>query len=47
VLALLSGLCVVAGWAVGAVSLLAVITLVLIVLVKGFTRWSRSRPVTT
>ncbi len=43
VLALLSALCVVAGWAVGMVSLLALITLALILLVKAF-RWSRSRP---
>ena len=40
VLALLSGLCVVAGWAVGAVSLLAVVTLVLIVLAKAVGRLS-------
>jgi len=43
VLALLSALCVVAGLAVGVVSLLAVITLVLIVMVKVFNRWSKTR----
>ena len=43
VLALLSALCVVAGWVVGVVSLLAVVTLVLIVVMKAFGRWSRTR----
>jgi hypothetical protein len=41
VLALLSALCVVAGWAVGVISLLAVITLILIVAVKGIARLTR------
>jgi len=44
VLALLSGLCVVAGWAVGVVCLLAIATLALIVAAKGFSRWTRPSP---
>jgi hypothetical protein len=43
VLAALGGLCVLAGWVVGAVILLALLTLALIALVKGFGRLSRSR----
>ena len=43
VLALLSALCVVAGWAVGVISLVVVITLVLIVAVKGISRWTNAR----
>jgi hypothetical protein len=43
VLALPSGLCVVAGWAVGAISLLAVLTLILMVAAKGIARW-KTRP---
>ena len=44
VLTLLSALCVVAGWAVGVICLVAVITLVLIVVAKGIARWSNARP---
>jgi len=43
VLALLSALCVVAGWAVGVICLLGVLTLVSIVAVKGISRLARPR----
>ncbi len=44
VLTLLSTLCIVAGWAVGIVSLLAIVTLVLIIAAKGLSRSVRPRP---
>ena len=43
-LAALSGVCVLAGWVVGAVILFAIATFVLIVLVKGLGRLSQTRP---
>ena len=43
-LAVLSGICVLAGWIVGAVILFALGTLALIAMVKGFARWSKTRP---
>lgn len=43
-LAALGALCVLAGWAVGAVCLFALITLLLIVAVKAIGRWARSAP---
>ncbi len=43
VFALLSALCVVAGWAVGVVGLLALLTLLLIVAVKSLARWTQAR----
>jgi Domain of unknown function (DUF4126) len=42
-LMLLGGLCVVAGWAVGLISLLAVITFVLVIIVKSLGAWSKRR----
>jgi hypothetical protein len=45
VLALLSALCVVAGWAVGVIVLLAVVAFFLIVGVKVFSRVTTGRPV--
>ncbi len=39
-LAVLGGICVLAGWIAGAVILFALFTLVLIALVKAFNRWS-------
>jgi len=47
VLALLSALCVVAGWMVGIVALLAVLTLILIFAVKGINRLTTRRPATS
>jgi hypothetical protein len=43
-LAVLSGICVLAGWIVGAVILFALGALVLIALVKGLGRWTKARP---
>ena len=43
-LAALGGLCVLAGWIVGAVILFAIVTLALIALVKGPGHWTRVRP---
>jgi len=43
-LAALSGICVLAGWVVGAVILFAIAALVLIVMVKGMGRWTKTRP---
>jgi hypothetical protein len=40
-LAALGGICVLAGWIVGAVILFALVTLALIAMVKAFGRWSR------
>jgi len=47
ILALLSGLCVVAGWAVGVVTLLAIITLALIIAVKNISYWTKSSSATS
>jgi hypothetical protein len=45
-LAALSALCVVVGWAVGAVALFAIVTLVAIMALKLTQRWTRRSPVT-
>jgi hypothetical protein len=45
-LAALSALCVVVGWAVGAVALFAIVTLVAIIALKLIQRWARRVPVT-
>ena len=37
----LSGLCLLIGWVVGAIALFALVTLAMIVGIKGFKRWSR------
>src|SRR5271155_1947190 len=44
-LAVLSGICVLAGWIVGAVILFAIMTLALIAMVKGLTRSTKARAV--
>jgi hypothetical protein len=46
-LAALSGICVVAGWAVGAVILFVIAVLAFVVLMKGLDRWTKTKPVTT
>ncbi len=43
-LAMLSGLCVVAGWMVGAVVLVALAAFVLVAVVKGVGNWTKPRP---
>ena len=43
-LAALSGLCVLAGWIVGAVSLVVLLALVLVAGAKGLDRWTKARP---
>jgi len=45
-LAALSGVCVLAGWIVGAVILFVVAVLVLLAVIKGLDFWTRKRPVT-
>jgi hypothetical protein len=42
-LAALGGICVLAGWIVGVVILVALVTLALIALAKGLGRWSKTR----
>ena len=44
-LAVLSGVCVLAGWIVGAVILFVVAVLVLLAVIKGLDFWTRKRPV--
>ena len=44
-LAALSGVCVLAGWIVGAVILFVVAVLVLLAVIKGLDFWTRKRPV--
>ncbi len=44
VLASLGGICVFAGWIVGALILVALFVVTLILMVKGINRWSRTRP---
>ena len=43
-LAALGGICVLAGWIVGAVILFALLTLALIALARGLGRWTKARP---
>src|SRR5277367_5467181 len=43
-LAALSGICVFAGWIVGAVILFVLAIVVLVALAKGINRWSKTRP---
>jgi hypothetical protein len=43
-LAALSGLCIFAGWIVGAVALFAIAALLLFILIKGIGQWTRTRP---
>jgi hypothetical protein len=42
-LAALSGLCIFAGWIVGAVALFAIAALLLFILIKGIGQWTRTR----
>ncbi len=42
-LAVLSGLCVIAGWVVGAIVLLGLIAFVAIAVVKGMGHWTKPR----
>lgn len=43
-LAAIGGICVFAGWIVGAVVLLVLLVLGLVLMVKGINRWSKARP---